>query len=292
MSQPAPNPHHISKLLQPALDGIVTALADRPGQTDAEYEAKANDAWTLILSFQPRDAIDLMLTGQVIAFNALFADGARDVLRGMVDTMKQRAQSSLVAMGRLTQGHVDRLEKRGIQPHRTEAAQQPEKRDTPAARAPSAEPPQRPRAAASPEAAPRQAVSDARPPAAPDAHPPAAYPLAASDTHPPAASDTHPPAASDAHPSAAPEPTSPAAAPLVSETSWLDEPYQEWLLETPADLAALGEPVPPAASAAPAKAADRNDDMAAVWSPEPPNSALPYRPRRNATDATMAAAGD
>jgi len=44
-----------------------------------------------------------MLTGQLVAFNELFADGTRDLLRGMVDTMKQRTQSSLVAMGRLTQ---------------------------------------------------------------------------------------------------------------------------------------------------------------------------------------------
>jgi len=169
MSQPTPHPHHVSQLLGPALDGIIHALADRGEQTDAEYEARAEDAWTLVQSFQPRDTIDLMLTGQFITMNELFADTSRDVLRGMPDALKQRARSSAVAMARLTLAQVGELERRGIQPYRTEAAA--EQRPAPATQAPTAEPAeiQQPLAAATPAPppapAPQPTPAEAAPPA-------------------------------------------------------------------------------------------------------------------------------
>ncbi len=112
-------------------------MADRGEQSTADYEARANDAWTLVQSFQPRDTIDLMLTGQFISMNELFADNAGDILRGMPDSLKQRARSSAVAMGRLALAQVGELERRGIQPYRSEAA--PEQRPASAVKAPAAE---------------------------------------------------------------------------------------------------------------------------------------------------------
>jgi hypothetical protein len=193
MSQPAPHPHHVSQLLGPVLGGIVHALADRGEQTDAEYDARADDAWTLVQSFQPRDTIDLMLTGQFITMNELFADNSRDILRGMSESLKQRARSSAIAMGRLALAQVAELERRGIQPYRTEAA--PEQRHAAAAKAPTAEPVKQPQ--------PASPTEPAAQPAAPTSQP------------------------------ILPEPALPA-----EETSWVDEPYQEYLEETPAMLAA------------------------------------------------------
>ena len=215
MTQPI-HPHHVSQLLEPALTEIVHAISDRGGLTTAEYDAKAEDTWTLIESFQPRDAIDLMLTGQLVAFNAVFADATRDVLRGMEDSIKQRTQSGLIAMVRLTQGHVDRLAKRGNQPYQTEvAAPRPAQRPTVAPIA--AEPPQPVAVAAEPpavpETTPRQA--DAATPAAPE------------------------PMRHQTDSATAPEPSQ--AVPPAEEQSWLDEPYQQWLIETPADIAARAE---------------------------------------------------
>jgi hypothetical protein len=186
MSQPTPHPHHVSQLFGPALGGIIHALADRGEQTATEYQARADDAWTLLRSFQPRDTIDLMLTGQFISMNELFADTSRDILRGMPDSLKQRARSSAIAMGRLALAQVGELERRGIQPYRTETAT--EQRPDQTAKAPAAEPAEKPQPAA------------------------AATP--------------------------APQPTPSEPAPPAEEPSWVDEPYQEYLKETPAMLAA------------------------------------------------------
>jgi hypothetical protein len=185
LSQPDAHPFHLSNLVTPALDSIVRALSDRGDPSEAERLARGNQYLTLILSFLPKDATDLMLAGQTVVFNELLADGARDVLRGMMDTMKQRSQTTLVSMGRLTQGHIDRLAKRGNQPWRTEVA-----------------------------------TTEAEPRKAPVAEPPQP-----------------------------PPPEEPAAEP---ESSWLDEPFVQWLVETPADLSAK--------------------------MPEPPDPALPRRP--------------
>ena len=136
--------------MTPALDGIVHALSDRGGQTEAQREAKAGQFRTLILSFQPRDVVEAELAGQAVLFHEVLADSARDVLRGMDDTLKLRAISGLISMGRIVQGNIDRLAKRGNRPYRTEAASTEEEiRQQPAAKAPDAEPSNRVSAASS-----------------------------------------------------------------------------------------------------------------------------------------------
>lgn len=212
MSQPSAHPHHVSQLLGPALGGIVHALADRADQTDAEYEARADEAWTLVQSFQPRDAIDLMLTGQFITMNELFADTARDILHGLPDGLKHRARSSAVAMGRLALTQAAEFERRGVQPYRAEAT--PQQRPIQAAKTPVVKPAEQP---------PIDAAS---------------MPAADSTTAPPP-----PVAVADGE----------TAPPPAEETSWVEEPYQEWLDATPAMLAAeiatvAAENVPPPAT--------------------------------------------
>jgi hypothetical protein len=233
VNQPTAHPHHVSNLLQPVLGGIVTAVADR-GLPDAEFKKKAADTWTVIQSFQPRDAIDLVLTGQVVGLNDAFSDALRYLLRGMTETMRLRTQSSLVAMSRLTLAHVKEMEKRGIQPYRTEIAAQ--KHAAPTATAPEASPEEHPRAASP---VPAQNADVAVPPPEPDPPPPEAEQPA-------------------------------------EETSWLDEPHQEWLLETPAMLAAESEnapapddPAPPEAEL-PAEETSRLDEPHPEWLLEAP----------------------
>ena len=104
-----------------------------------EYQAKADATWALLESFQPRDVIDLLLSGQLVAFNAVFADATNGLLRGMDDTLKKQTLSSLVSMGRVTQGHVDRLAKRGNEPYQTAiATPEPAAQPKPVAAAPAA----------------------------------------------------------------------------------------------------------------------------------------------------------
>lgn len=150
---------------------IVVALADRGEPNGPAFDARATEAWTVLQSLQPRDAIDLMLSGQLLALHEMFADGTRDVLSGMADTMKQRSQSTLVAMCRVAQGHVDRLEKRGMQPYRAEV--------------PAVQPRHQPAEAPVAEPAPPDSARPARPPVAAEENPaatPEPDPIAADPT--------------------------------------------------------------------------------------------------------------
>ncbi len=192
------NPLDAANLAEPALDGIIRALSDRPNQTEAERLIKANAALTLILSFQPRDVIEMTLAGQTVLFNELLAGGVRDVLRGTGDTTKQPSHSSLVSMGRVFQGHLDRLERRGNRPYRTEVA------------ATSGIESRMPRRSAAIPAR-SGAVTAARRAARPEPF------LTTSPEWVNAGSGL------------------PAGETTV-ESSWLDAPYEQWLIEIPADL--------------------------------------------------------
>jgi hypothetical protein len=96
-------------LISACCDDIISALADRPGASEAARLAIARGSMSLILSFLPQDVLQMMLAGQAVLFNRLAADGARDVLRGMKDTLKLRAQTNVTNMGRLTAKHLDTL---------------------------------------------------------------------------------------------------------------------------------------------------------------------------------------
>jgi hypothetical protein len=240
VSQPEPHHFHLAHLIAPALDGVLRAVSDRGNQTEAQRAAKSDDAETLIMSLQPCDAIDLMLSGQLVMFHELLADSARDVLRGMLDTMKQRSLSTLVGMGRLMQGHVDRLEKRGIQPYRTEvAAPQVQPR---AADAATAEPAKRPVAAA-----PHPSVKPA--------------PAAAKPSQPPAPAR---PAQATARP--------------ATEAPLPGAPNPEWRIETEADLAQLTRTTASPPDPSPTRPAALGNGTVAPRIAVPPEPALPHQP--------------
>jgi hypothetical protein len=208
LSQTEAHPFAIANLVAPALEGIVRAIAGRGGQTPEDQQAKADQTLVHILAFHPRDVVELTLAGQVVLFNEALADSARDLLHGMDGKAKPRAISGLISMGRLLQGHLDRLEQRGNQPHRA-ASDQPE--------------PEQPQQPQQPEVTASRA-EPAKPPR------PVAEPTSSPDSGPPAA--TAPPF----DPTLAGRQGATKGQP-VADTSWLDEPYEQWLVETPADLA-------------------------------------------------------
>ena len=209
--------------------------------------------------------VDLLLSGQLIAFNAVFADAAGTLLRGMEDTAKQQTMSSLVAMGRVTQGHVDRLAKRGNQPYLSVVAAQPTARPA----VPPGPPPEaRPEAANTAVEAPLAVMSGGPPP--PAAAPPAVAPAAAAAPLPVRAPE--PPSDCEPAPRHAPSTarTPPPDDAPPPEVSWLDEPYQEYVIETPGLLLAREQMAQTAAIFALAEAALRDTDATA---PQP--AALP-----------------
>jgi hypothetical protein len=117
-------------LIGACLDDLARVLADRPMVPEDQRLSHAKGTRCLVLSFQPRDATQLLLAGQVVLFNALTTDGARDVLlRGTTEPSKPRARSSVTAMGRIVAKHIDTLIKlqgggsRRAEP-RTEAPEQ------------------------------------------------------------------------------------------------------------------------------------------------------------------------
>jgi hypothetical protein len=265
------NPFQIANLATPALYGIVRALSGRVNQTEAGRPVQADAAVNLILSFLPRDVVEMTLAGQTILFNELLADGARDALSGMTDTTRQRSRSGLVSMGRLVQGHLDRLERRGNQPYRSEAAAPREE--------PRTEPCERPAGAAAAQQAPSADVSprkgsgtEARPAAA-------AIPVRMMAPKRTGASDGMPTGDSEV------------------DTSWLDEPYEQWLIETLPEMAARPRAVPTGAAPARATGATRDGgtmERRLVVVPRDAQPALPrqpsgYSPARMLVDV---AAGD
>ena len=97
MTQQPISPAAYASLVQTILMPAVSALTGQGGA------AKAESVLNTILSMSPRDAPEMMFAGQMMLFNELTADGAKDVLTGMVDTLKLRAQSNIVAMNRALQ---------------------------------------------------------------------------------------------------------------------------------------------------------------------------------------------
>jgi hypothetical protein len=236
------NSFHLDDIIDPATDGIVRALSDRPGQTETQRRTRRDDAETFVLSFRPRDAIELMLCGQSVLFNELLADGAKDVLRGMVDTMKLKSIGGLVNMARVVQGHVDRLDKRGIAPAREVVVVAEEEK-------------------------PEVAVAE---PCPADEARPATPPMAA------AVEDE-----TVARAAALASLLTGQAATETAETSWLDGPFEQWLVETPADIAARSGDGLAVAVQSIAEAADRagrNGAARADVAPRADEPALPRKP--------------
>ena len=251
MSQPA-DPCALADIVSPALDGIIHALSDRDGRTEAQREAKAGQFRALILSFRPNDVIDLEFAGQTVLFSEVLADSARDVLRGMDDALKPRTISGLISMGRIMQGNLDRLEKRGRGLHRpASTAPQEDKPSLPIVRPSVAEPPAA-AAPASPEAESLSLTDDRQ----------------------------------------LPETTAQTAGKMLTEPpsqepSWLDEPFEQWLIETPADLAAKAGLIQNAP--APANGAAHGNGLAANRADELREPALPLRPEGYAQARTLSA---
>jgi hypothetical protein len=95
-----------SHLARAVLGGLISAMSDRGNPAPADKAARARDLWAVVASCEPQDAIQTMLIGQALMFNELIADGGKDVLAGMMDTLKLRAQSNVTGMSRTLHQHV------------------------------------------------------------------------------------------------------------------------------------------------------------------------------------------
>jgi hypothetical protein len=88
------------QLITELLRGLADAIADRPGETEAQRFARHQTAIFSVMAFMPRDAMETMLAGQCVMFDHLMRDAARDLLRNEAEPVKRRIRAQLTGLGR------------------------------------------------------------------------------------------------------------------------------------------------------------------------------------------------
>ena len=82
------------------LEGIVGAICDRPGDTEAQRDARSRDVSDAIQGFEPRDPVELMLAGMAVTHAHLIQDSVRDLVREQDNRLRARGKTTIVALGR------------------------------------------------------------------------------------------------------------------------------------------------------------------------------------------------
>ncbi len=239
---PLPSP----TLISACLDDMVQALSDRGEPSEARRADNARAAMTVILSFLPGDVLQMMLAGQAAMFNALIADAGRDVLRGMADTLKLRAQANVTGMGRVLSKHLDTLIRlQGRLPSvRAKGKAAAAAKDTDVETGVEmgsgfghdAPPDPVDSAAAGSVSMPVDKASMDK--ASVDKAPSVPVNGAAAGARPVPAGEALPMAVNAARAVEMPDIPDPSTWRRPETESWLDDPYKEWVLDTPAALAA------------------------------------------------------
>jgi hypothetical protein len=88
------------------LQGIVASICDRPGDTDAQREARSRDVVDAVQGFEPRDPVELMLAGMAVIHAHLIQDSVRDLVREQDDRLRARGKSTIVALDRAMVGFL------------------------------------------------------------------------------------------------------------------------------------------------------------------------------------------
>jgi hypothetical protein len=91
-------------------EGIIEAVAERPGDTAARRLLRHQTAAYSLMSFMPRDPLETMLVGHCVIFDALLRDGVKDTLRGQPEDIKLRARPGLHATGKMFLAHLKKFE--------------------------------------------------------------------------------------------------------------------------------------------------------------------------------------
>jgi hypothetical protein len=97
----APSEFGFEQLITELLRGLADAIADRPGETEAQRYARHQTAIFSAMAFLPRDAMETMLAGQCVMFDHLTRDAARDLLRNEAEPVKRRIRTQVTGLGRL-----------------------------------------------------------------------------------------------------------------------------------------------------------------------------------------------
>jgi hypothetical protein len=104
------------QLVTELLRGLIEAVADRPGETEAQRFSRHQTVVFSTMAFMPRDALETMLASQCVMLDHLMRDATRDLLRGQEELIKLRLRPQLTAMGRLFLRHLTELKRLQTRP--------------------------------------------------------------------------------------------------------------------------------------------------------------------------------
>jgi hypothetical protein len=118
----APPEFGFQQLVSELLRGLAGAVAERPGQTEAQRFARHQTAIFSVMAFLPRDAIETMLAGQCVMIDHLLRDAVSDLLRSETAAGKLRIRSQVTALGRQFLKHLDQFCRMRARPDEQPAA--------------------------------------------------------------------------------------------------------------------------------------------------------------------------
>ena len=98
----SPTPATAIGTLLPLLSrDVIDAIANRPGETEARRQDRAQGALCLIEAFEPRDGVEVMLAGQAVMFQSLIMDTIHDSHHAVTGQETFRHRQAAVAMSRV-----------------------------------------------------------------------------------------------------------------------------------------------------------------------------------------------
>lgn len=130
-----PIPNNIA---QDMVRGVADALCDRPAETPEHREALRRGVVCSVLSFQPRDPVEIMLAGMAVTNFQLILDSAHDALRGQLADLKGKTKSGVVALNRSVVGLMKEI--RTAQTRAMEQGAEEARSEEPVEQAPECEP--------------------------------------------------------------------------------------------------------------------------------------------------------
>jgi hypothetical protein len=89
------------QLVTELIRGVVDTVADKPELSPERRAAAQQTVVCTVMSYNPRDAVETMLAGQCVVYDAMLRDGARDMLRGQSELMKIKARPGILSAGKM-----------------------------------------------------------------------------------------------------------------------------------------------------------------------------------------------
>jgi hypothetical protein len=89
------------QLVTELVRGLADAVADRPGETEAQRFARHQTAIFSVMAFLPRDAMETTLASHCVMYDLALRDAAAELLRNEAEPVKRRIRSQVITIGRL-----------------------------------------------------------------------------------------------------------------------------------------------------------------------------------------------